>query len=264
MPWLEAMLRKRNVKFWYDRSQLGLGDRFKEEIEKQIDEADIALLLVSRGFMTSDFITTVELPRIEERAARGELVVMPIITRPCPWQQLNLLDSVIIMPSSTTPLIDYTDREVDFVNVREELIEGIERQASKLREKDERSRTIRGQLETAFYGDNIGDVDVEVAPLELSTHTDEHGRFEVKLPGGTQAEVPAEVEFAVSGYKPVTVATRFDEELVLTLAPEDWSECPDCGRENGGVATPDELRADGSFCIRPIHRGPVAGSYTRR
>lgn len=140
IPWLAHMLRNQDVRFWYDRASLGVGDQFRQEIEAQIDQADIAILLVSRGFMLSTFIQEVELPRIEARAQRRELTVVPIITRHCPWQEIPLLNSVVVMPSSTTPLVNYTSDEVSFLNVKDELLAGIERQIEKIRSRQEQTR----------------------------------------------------------------------------------------------------------------------------
>ena len=67
IPWLQYVLRRQDVIFWYDRSdEAGLqpGDRFREEIEQNIDRSEIALLLLSDAFFASDFIQTVELPRL--------------------------------------------------------------------------------------------------------------------------------------------------------------------------------------------------------
>jgi len=134
IPWLEGMLRRQGVRFWYDRAQLGGGDAFRREIEEQIDRSQVAVLLVSRGFMESEFIREVELPRIEARVHAGEMTVIPIITRRCPWQQLTFLTTVLVMPSQPKPLIEYTGNEVEFLTVKDEILEGIERQVQRIRQ----------------------------------------------------------------------------------------------------------------------------------
>jgi len=135
IPWLEHMLRSQAVQFWYDRKELGAGDAFRREIEEQIDHSDMAILLVSRGFMSSEFIQEVELPRIERRVQAGQMTVIPIITRDCPWQEIRLLHSVVVMPSKATPLIDHTVDEVPFLKVKDEILTAIERQVRKTREQ---------------------------------------------------------------------------------------------------------------------------------
>jgi predicted nucleotide-binding protein len=51
---------------WED-SRIQTGSDWKPEIEKAIDEADIAVLMVSAGFLTSPFIRGKEVPPILHR-----------------------------------------------------------------------------------------------------------------------------------------------------------------------------------------------------
>jgi len=133
IPWLESMLKPQGVVFWYDRARLGAGDAFRREIEEQIDRSQVAVLLVSRGFIVSQFIREVELPRIEARVRAGKMTVIPIITRKCPWQQIDFLTSVLVLPNETRPLIEYISDEAEFLTIKDEILEGIERQVDKCR-----------------------------------------------------------------------------------------------------------------------------------
>ncbi len=231
VPWLEARLSKQGVELWYDRKGLGAGDAFRAEIERQIDRADIAILLVSGGFMRSEFIRDVEFPRIEDRAERGELVMIPIITRPCDWGALNLLERVIIMPSDAKTLIEYTESEVAYVKVTEQIACAIERQVGKLRE-EAKPRLLCGRAATALYGDPVGGVDVRIDPPGVVAQTDEHGSFTVELAREQYTDAGQSATFAVPGYRPLSAQLQFDEELVLSLTPDDWPECPKCGQAN--------------------------------
>src|SRR5262245_15722472 len=59
---------------WTDE-QLEAADNWKAEIEKNLESARIALLLVTENFFKSTFIQNNELPTIIERANRGTLKV---------------------------------------------------------------------------------------------------------------------------------------------------------------------------------------------
>jgi hypothetical protein len=73
IPWLQDALRRDNVRLWYDRSDEGglrPGDEFRHEIERQIDQAQITLLMLSEAFFSSEFIQKIEVPRIMARVER--------------------------------------------------------------------------------------------------------------------------------------------------------------------------------------------------
>jgi len=68
------------LKIWADEDIL-TGDEWAEEIQKQIDQADIILLLMSPDFVNSDFIHRVELKQALERKVAGKSLVVPVNLR---------------------------------------------------------------------------------------------------------------------------------------------------------------------------------------
>src|ERR1019366_2465821 len=98
----------------------------------EIDRSALALLLVSQEFLNSDFIEKIELPRIQARAQRGEMVVIPILLEPCAWDELEFLSSRQMLPGKPTPLSDYAATEREWVNVRAEILAGVRRAVSRL------------------------------------------------------------------------------------------------------------------------------------
>jgi WD40 repeat protein len=133
IPWLARSLKKDGVDLWWDREGILPGDEFRELIEKKIDESAVAILLVSQEFLNSEFIEHVELRRIETRANLGELVAIPILLEPCGWDELQFLSNRQMLPGKATPLINYLANERDWVNVRAEILDGIRRKVSRLR-----------------------------------------------------------------------------------------------------------------------------------
>ncbi|MHC4236602.1 MAG: toll/interleukin-1 receptor domain-containing protein [Planctomycetota bacterium] len=101
IPFLADSLRRHGVDFWYDHALIA-GDRFQQEIESQIDRADLAILLVSQHFFNSDFIREVELPLIEARADAGELTVIPVLVGHCDWKVLRLVGDRHMLPGGPT------------------------------------------------------------------------------------------------------------------------------------------------------------------
>ena len=56
MTFLAPWIRDKRVDLW-DDSRIQLGDNWRTEIQKAIEEATVAVLLVTKDFLASDFIT---------------------------------------------------------------------------------------------------------------------------------------------------------------------------------------------------------------
>jgi len=67
-PWI----RDKRVNLW-DDSRITPGDNWLPEIEKAIDEATVAVLLITKDFLASDFIVRRELPLLLERARKKQI-----------------------------------------------------------------------------------------------------------------------------------------------------------------------------------------------
>jgi TIR domain-containing protein len=67
-PWI----RDKRVDLW-DDSRIQMGDNWRTEIRKAIEEATVAVLLVTKDFLASDFITKHELPILLKRALKKEV-----------------------------------------------------------------------------------------------------------------------------------------------------------------------------------------------
>ncbi len=126
IPWLARSLRK-DAEIWYDRDGLHPGVEFRKRIEDEIDRSDIAILLVSQGFLNSEFIEEVELPRIIARVDRNEMLAVPILVEPCSWEENEFLSARQMMPGKPTPLINYVESPAQWANVRAEILAGIKK-----------------------------------------------------------------------------------------------------------------------------------------
>ncbi len=76
------------IPFWFD-DHLESGEKWEQQIYDHIDRARVAVLLVSRQFFASEFITRNELPRILAASTQGELKVLPLLLEECRHDQLN-------------------------------------------------------------------------------------------------------------------------------------------------------------------------------
>lgn len=83
---LKPLERQGLIDTWHDR-KLVAGDTWGQEISKNLDQADIVLLLVSIDFINSQYCYDIELERALERHDKSECRVIPVILRDCLWHQ---------------------------------------------------------------------------------------------------------------------------------------------------------------------------------
>lgn len=95
--WLEILKKhlkvlsrySENVDYWED-TKLKCGDKWKEEIAKAIEKANVAILLVSTDFLVSDFIANDELPPLLKKAEDSGTRIRPLIVSPCAYSDSEL------------------------------------------------------------------------------------------------------------------------------------------------------------------------------
>jgi predicted MFS family arabinose efflux permease len=131
IPFLMESLRRHRVAFWFDK-ELKPGDEFRRFIESEIDQSQIALLIVSQSFLNSEFIENKEMPRIAERARQGKMIIVPVLVEPCDWSEYPFLADRQMVPSS--PLIEYTESEPQWAKVRYQILDGLKAQLKRIRE----------------------------------------------------------------------------------------------------------------------------------
>jgi len=88
---------------WSD-DRIGVGEDWRERIEEALANADIALLLVTDNFLDSDFIMNKEVPVFLERQRTENLTIVPIIARPCAWQEIDWIEKINVKPRNGNPV----------------------------------------------------------------------------------------------------------------------------------------------------------------
>jgi len=91
------------LEIWDDR-QIAVGDRWRKEIEKSLESANVGLLLVTAKFLNSNFILEEEVPRLLERRQKEGVRVIPLIVRPCAWELIEWLNPIQVRPKDARPL----------------------------------------------------------------------------------------------------------------------------------------------------------------
>lgn len=95
---------------WEDR-QIKAGDDWYDNIKTALDQASVAVMLITAQFLNSNFIRTEEVPSLLKKREKEGLRIIPIILEPCPWQAVDWLSKMQITPKDGIPLAKYTDYE---------------------------------------------------------------------------------------------------------------------------------------------------------
>ncbi len=114
---LALLKRQGHISGWHDR-RIGAGDDWKGAIDKNLEEAQIILLLVSASFLASDYCYDIEMRRALERHARGEAIVVPVILRPVEWHGAPFAH-LQALPKDAKPIIKWRPRDDGFKDVAE-------------------------------------------------------------------------------------------------------------------------------------------------
>src|SRR3954468_21393565 len=93
--YLAPLRQQKKIVEWYDR-KIEPGADWEIEISTQLDSAHLILLLVSEDFLASEYSFGVEVERAMARLKRGEAKVVPILFKPCLWQESRFSDMQII------------------------------------------------------------------------------------------------------------------------------------------------------------------------
>ena len=118
-PYVENLKRSQFIEYWYDR-EIPAGSDWKAEIDKHLNSADIIALFVSPEFLGSNYCQEIELKRALERGASKEAVVLPILVRPCDWEDAPFARLQFI-PSNAKPVTLWKNRDLAWTEVAKSL-----------------------------------------------------------------------------------------------------------------------------------------------
>lgn len=82
---------------WYDRL-MEWGTEWDKEIKQKMEQADIVLLFISQGFLSSDYINKYEIPAFLRRREQEGLRVLPLIISDSTWDMHDWLPRFSALP----------------------------------------------------------------------------------------------------------------------------------------------------------------------
>jgi TIR domain-containing protein len=114
---LAGLRRQGIIADWHDRKIAG-GEEWRDAIDRNLDEADCVLLLISADFLASDYCYGIEMQRTLEKYQEGRVIVIPVIVRPADWQYTPL-GELQALPKDAKPVVEWASRDRAWLNVTE-------------------------------------------------------------------------------------------------------------------------------------------------
>ncbi len=112
---LSALKRNKVIQAWHDR-MIPVGSEWKDEIDRNLNTADIILLLVSASFLSSEYCWSLELERAMARHEAGDACVIPVILRPCDWEGTPFA-KLQMLPKDAKAVTSWSNEDEALTNV---------------------------------------------------------------------------------------------------------------------------------------------------
>jgi len=122
---LSILKRQGLIEVWHDRRMVA-GDRLDWTISKELDQADIVLLLISPDFLASDYCYKIEKGRALERHREGTARLISVILRPCDWPHTDLAQ-FLVTPTDGRAITTWPNRDEAFLDVAKSIRRAIEK-----------------------------------------------------------------------------------------------------------------------------------------
>jgi hypothetical protein len=105
-----AILRRNKwVDIWTDQ-RIGAGSKWDREIASKLETAQLVVLLVSSDFIESEYCYGTEMTRAMARQDAGQTKVIPIIVRPCLWQDAPFA-ALSALPPDGKPVTSWANQD---------------------------------------------------------------------------------------------------------------------------------------------------------
>jgi TIR domain len=112
---LRSLEHQQLITSWSDR-RIAAGTDFDADICRELDHADLILLLISPDFISSEYCWGKELKRAMERHQAGNARVIPVILRPVEWQQTPF-GKLLALPTDGRPVTRWENQDEAFLDI---------------------------------------------------------------------------------------------------------------------------------------------------
>jgi hypothetical protein len=114
---LKPLARRGRIEMW-DDTQIQVGDEWRSEIRKAVENCAVAVLLISADFMASDFIDNNELPPLLEAARQRGVRIFPVLVSSSYFEDSELgRFQAVNSPSKPLDMMSKGEYEAAFLKV---------------------------------------------------------------------------------------------------------------------------------------------------
>ena len=134
MPHLRTLEQQGEIELWDDR-KIGAGADWYPAIKRGLEQAAVAICLISADYLASDFINKEEIPDLKLRRSCDGMLLLPILVRPCPWKTVQWLKGIQMFPrdgKSIAEIRGETNQEKALSQIAEYVYEKIKEPAFQL------------------------------------------------------------------------------------------------------------------------------------
>ncbi len=159
---LAPLKRQQVIEAWHDR-QIPAGTEWANEIDENLNNADIILLLVSPDFVASDYCSNTELDIALSRHQQGTAIIIPIVLEPCDWSWLPFA-KFQAFPKDALAVTSWPNQNEAFVDVatgiRKVAQEILAERQAKSRQKEAARETYKAKVEKVLSVSTNGKVSI--------------------------------------------------------------------------------------------------------
>lgn len=106
---LSILKRNDIISVWHDR-KITPGEEWAGEIDKNLENADIIIFLVSSSFLASNYCQDVEVKKALEHHDQGIATIISIIVRPCDWKE-SKFSKIQVVPKEGTAINEWDNED---------------------------------------------------------------------------------------------------------------------------------------------------------
>lgn len=144
---LALLKREGLIESWHDR-RISAGSTIDREIDRQLEQADVILLLVSASFLASDYCYSIEMQRAMDRHATKEATVIPVIVRPCDWKHAPF-GKLMAVPRDGKAIVTWANYDEAYTDVSRRVREVVEERTAGRTRAQGRENARAGRAEAA-------------------------------------------------------------------------------------------------------------------
>lgn len=216
-------LQKTGLAHIWDASTLSAGENWKEIIKDRLNEAEIAILLISPDLLASEYISEHEFPLLFHNEKVRKTIILPILIRPTHWLGIPKLAEFQFLNDVRTPLSESGRIDEEFAAISQKIIDVVHANQSKARASELLMASLNQR--ESYFSTSESNTEKAIQQIFLS-HSKKDGDFAelMKLrleKEGISAWIDNDrLEPGVDWRKEIDDSIKNSKSLIVIMSPE--------------------------------------------